>query len=114
MITMQKKAQRELEPKVNAKGQIVAWKCSACNWSKLAENPCHSTERTKAMFEQHRCEEHRRHHAMNALQYLATFLTLAGSFLMAHTLRVITGDQDRKAPSPLRANHDSPCDRIAA
>lgn len=51
-------ASRQLEAVVNAKGSIISWKCSACNWTKLAENPEGISNTTKHIFENHQCEEH--------------------------------------------------------
>ena len=51
-------APRQLEAVVNARGKIISWKCSACNWTKLAENPEGTTSNTQHAFENHACEEH--------------------------------------------------------
>ncbi len=71
-MSFDKSTLRQLEAVVNARGKIISWKCSAYNWSKLAENPEGLTDNTKFIFENHDCEQHpkkqRAHHFTLRLQ----------------------------------------------
>lgn len=50
---------RRLDAVVSVKGKIVAWKCTACKWSKLAEDPYGgATDNTKLLFDKHDCTDH--------------------------------------------------------
>ncbi len=49
---------RQLQAVVNARGAIVSWKCTACNWTKMAEHPEQVSTNTEVAFSRHRCEEH--------------------------------------------------------
>ena len=57
---------RKLDGVVSVNGRIVAWKCTACKWSKLAEDPYGgATETTKQLFDKHNCHEHQVTRAAN-------------------------------------------------
>ena len=52
-------SERRLDAVVSVNGKIVAWRCTACRWSVLAED-AHggATEKTKLAFDRHNCMEH--------------------------------------------------------
>lgn len=64
---------RSLKAVVNVKGKIICWKCTACNWSKLPDDPFSVTEKTKILFKQHACAEHCRSKATHARKMISMF-----------------------------------------
>ena len=50
---------RRLLAKVGLLGRIIVWTCTACNWTKVPEDPLlGATYNTQRAFESHKCEEH--------------------------------------------------------
>ncbi len=66
--------EKKLDAVVNIYGQVVAWKCAACNWTKLPENPPLISKATEEEFERHACEEHPRKYTAYAKRLAAALL----------------------------------------
>ena len=50
---------RRLDAVVGARGRVITWRCTACNWTKLPDDPQGGvTDNTRRSFASHNCEEH--------------------------------------------------------
>jgi len=50
---------RKLDATLDERGRIVSFKCSACNWTKVPDNPhMGPTRHTLAVYEAHICADH--------------------------------------------------------
>lgn len=59
MSAIQDNPPRRLKAKVGLQGRIIVRRCTACNWTKVPEDPLRgATDNPQRAFESHKCEEH--------------------------------------------------------